>query len=96
MQIYYERGVYSMTSENIIPFSNLENDRIYQNIYGLIELVNKNGSIYKGPIDKKSIKLKNGTLSYVYSTKDNRWFDRAGMPISKPNNLVTRDKNTDD
>ena len=53
----------------IIPFSNLEGDRIYQNLYGTLELINKNGRTYNGSIETKSIKLKSGSLSYVYKTK---------------------------
>jgi hypothetical protein len=77
---------------NITPQSNLGGDRLYQNLYGTMELVNKDGSIYKGKIDTRSIKLSDGSLSYVHLTGDNRWFDRVGMPINKPTNLVTRDK----
>ena len=64
-------------------------DRIYGNIYKQLKLIQKNGSKYKGRIDKKSIKLSDSTLSYVYVTVDNRWFNRQGMPISKPTNLIT-------
>jgi hypothetical protein len=78
---------------NIVPESNLGGDRIYQNLHGTMELVNKNGTLYKGKIDKRSIKLSDGSLSYVHLTADNRWFDRAGIPISKPSNLIVREKN---
>ena len=64
-------------------------DRIYRNIYKQLNLIQKDGSTYTGKIDKKSIKLSDGTLSYVRVTADNRWFDRHGMPIKKPDNLVT-------
>ena len=64
-------------------------DRIYGNIYKQLKLIQKNGSEYKGKIDKKSIKLEDGTLSFVHKTADNRWFNRSGMPISKPTNLIT-------
>ena len=64
-------------------------DRIYGDIYKQLILIQKNGSTYKGRIDKKSIKLSDNTLSYVYVTADNRWFNRQGMPISKPTNLIT-------
>ena len=64
-------------------------DRIYGNIYKQLILIQKNGSEYKGRIDKKSIKLLDGTLGHVYVTADNRWFDKQGMPISKPTNLIT-------
>ena len=80
-------------NETRVPESNLGNDRIYQNLHGTLELVNKNGTIYKGKIDKRSIKLSDGSLGYVHLTGDNRWFDRTGMPISKPNNLIVREKN---
>ena len=64
-------------------------DRIYGNIYKQLNLVQKNGSTYTGKIEKKSIKLADKTLSYVHKTADNRWFDRCGMPIKKPANLIT-------
>ena len=64
-------------------------DRIYQNLHKSLTLIQKNGSVYQGKIDKKSIKLLNGTLGHVHVTADNRWFDSCGMPISKPTNLIT-------
>ena len=85
-------------SDIIIPESNkiysnetkfVAYDRIYGNIYKQLKLIQKNGTEYKGKIEKKSIKLKDGTLSYVHKTADNRWFDRCGMPIKKPTNLIT-------
>ena len=85
-------------SNNIIPESNkhyssetkfVSYDRIYGNIYKQLILIQKNGTEYTGKIDKKSIKLKDGTLSFVHKTADNRWFNRTGMPISKPINLIT-------
>ena len=75
-----------------IVYSNLENDRIYGYVNGNIQLVNKDYSIYKGKINKRSITCQglDGTnfRSYVYETADGRWFDRAGLPIKKPNNLI--------
>ena len=64
-------------------------DRIYGNIYKQLNLIQKNGTEYTGKIEKKSIKLKDGTLSFVHKTADNRWFDRSGMPIEKPHNRIT-------
>ena len=64
-------------------------DRIYQNLHKSLTLIQKNGTTYTGKIEKKSIKLENGTLSFVHKTADNRWFNRTGMPISKPTNLIT-------
>ena len=85
-------------SDNIIPETNkhyssetefVAYDRIYGNIYKQLRLIQKNGIEYKGKIEKKSIKRADGTLSYVHKTADNRWFDKAGMPISKPTNLIS-------
>ena len=85
-------------SDNIIPETNkiyssetkfVAYDRIYGNIYKQLRLIQKNGIEYKGKIEKKSIKLENGTLSFVHVTADNRWFDKAGMPIDKPTNLIS-------
>ena len=85
-------------SDIIIPESNkiyssetkfVSYDRIYGNIYKQLKLIQKNGTEYTGKIEKKSIKLEDGTLSFVHKTTDNRWFNRSGMPISKPTNLIT-------
>ena len=64
-------------------------DRIYQNLHKSLTLIQKNGTTYIGRIEKKSIKLEDGTLSFVHKTTDNRWFNRTGMPIDKPTNLIT-------
>jgi len=83
-------------SDNVIPESNKRGDevidRIYGSITGSLKLILKDGSTYDGKIDKKSIKLSDGTLGHVYNVK-NKWFDRMGLPIDKPDNLVTRDGN---
>jgi len=83
-------------SDKIIPESNKRGDevidRIYGSITGSLKLIFKDGSTYDGKIDKKSIKLSDGTLGHVYNVK-NKWFDRMGLPIDKPENLVTRDGN---
>ena len=83
-------------SDKIIPESNKRGDeiidRIYGSITGSLKLILKDGSTYNGKIDKKSIKLSDGTLGHVYNVK-NKWFDRMGLPIDKPENLVTRDGN---
>ena len=64
-------------------------DRIYSRIFGNVYMIQKDGSQYKGKIEKRSIKLKDGTLGFVYFA-DNKWFERDGLPIDKPENLVTR------
>ena len=73
-------------------FSNLDGDRIYSSINGNIELVNRDNSTYRGKINKRATTEKgldgNNFRSHVYETADKRWFDRAGMPIKKPTNLV--------
>ena len=66
-------------------------DRIYSRIFGDVYMIQKDGTQYRSKIDKRSIKLDDGTLGFVYHA-DDRWFDRSGLPIDKPNNLVTRDK----
>ena len=59
---------------------------------GTLRLIQKDYSTYKGSISKKATTIKgvdgNNFRSYCYVTDDNRWFDRCGMPISKPKNLV--------
>ena len=67
-------------------------DRIYSRIFGNVYMIQKDGSQYKGKIEKRSIKLSDGTLGHVYNVKS-KWFDRTGLPIDKPENLVTRDGN---
>ena len=68
-------------------------DRIYQDLHGHLTVVNKDFTTYKGKINKRSIKLKDGSLSYVHVTDDQRWFNRQGMPIDIPKNLITRKDN---
>ena len=82
-------------SDNILPVSNIIDDkpidRIYQNVSGSLQLILKDGSTYRSKIEKKSIKLDDGTLGHVFHA-DGKWFDRTGLPINKPQNLVTREQ----
>ena len=85
-----------------VPFSNfydwdengkeLYRDRLYGDINGKSRLINKDGTAYSGKIEKRRITIKgidgNNFFSHVYETADGRWFDRGGLPIDKPNNLV--------
>jgi len=70
-------------------------DRIYGSPAsgGHMRLINRDYSQYKGGIHKRAITCKDldGSKfrSYVYVTDDNRWFDRCGLPIEKPSNLVS-------
>ena len=91
-----------MTELKTVPFSNfydwdengkeLYRDRLYGGLTGKDRLVNKDGTVYSGKIEKKRITVKgsdgNNFFSHVYETADGRWFDRGGLPIDKPNNLV--------
>jgi hypothetical protein len=66
-------------------------DRLYGSLTGKMQLVNKNMSIYKGKIHKRSIMIKGKEgkfRSHAYETADGRWFDRAGMPTNSPKNIV--------
>ena len=78
--------------------SNIGKDRIYM-IWKSPELVNKDNSIYKGKIHTRAITCQdlqgNNFRSYVYETADGRWFDRAGLPIDKPTNLVSKNDSDD-
>lgn len=61
-------------------------------------LINRDYTLYEGNIKKKTI-IKKGLdgknfRSYVYVTDDDRWFDRAGLPIAKES--VTLDKEDTD
>ena len=48
-------------------------DRIYTNLHKDLELINKDGTEYSGRIDKRTIKLDDGTLGHVMVTTDERW-----------------------
>tara|TARA_B100000029_G_scaffold431728_1_gene443465 strand:+ start:382 stop:666 length:285 start_codon:yes stop_codon:yes gene_type:complete len=67
-------------------------DRIYGGLHKSDQkLILKDGTRYMGKIEKRSIKLSDGTLGFVhYANK--KWFDRCGMPIDKPINLITREQ----
>ena len=73
-------------------------DRIYGgSVSSPIRLVNKDYTIYKGNITKVSIMVTSSVdnsrfRSYCYKTDDGRWFDRGGLPISKPKQTVTNDQ----
>ena len=91
-----------------VPFSNfydwddngneLYRDRLYgDGLTGKNRLINKDGTKYSGRIDKRRISVKglDGTnfFSHVYETADGRWFDRSGLPIKKPTNMVKQSDN---
>ena len=56
-------------------------------------LIQKDASIYQGTLTKRRITVKRlskeGSFnSHVWETADGRWFDRGGMPIEKPEQLI--------
>jgi|TARA_R110000803_G_scaffold75863_1_gene140220 hypothetical protein len=71
-------------------------DRLYSDLFGGINLIQKNHKEYTGKVHKKrrliSRKSMNGDnvsfYSVCYVTADNRWFDNVGLPIEAPNNSV--------
>ena len=67
-------------------------DRIYQlGITEEMELINKDSTRYKGKIYRRRITLQNidgqNFFAIAYESADGRWFDNAGMPIKKPNQI---------
>ena len=71
-------------------------DRLYSDLFGGINLIQKNHKEYLGKIHKKrrliSKKSINGDnisfYSVCYVTADNRWFDNVGLPIEAPKNSL--------
>ena len=71
-------------------------DRIYSDLFGGMNLIQKNHREYTGKIHKKrrliSRKSINGDnisfYSVCYVTADNRWFDNVGLPIEAPKNSL--------
>jgi uncharacterized protein YdcH (DUF465 family) len=71
-------------------------DRLYSDLFGGINLIQKNHKEYTGKIHKKrrliSKKSTNGDnisfYSVCYMTADNRWFDNCGMSIEAPKNSL--------
>ena len=62
-------------------------DRIYGGLNGVSQLVQKDGSIYKGHLKKFKVGSQTFTL-----TADARWFDNSGMPCQVPKGVDTKDK----
>ena len=72
----------NMKSEDFIYI-----DRIYGGLNGISQLVQKDGSIYKGHLKKFKVGSQTFTL-----TADARWFDNSGMPCQVPKGVDTKDK----
>tara|TARA_B100001057_G_scaffold501025_1_gene619783 strand:+ start:3964 stop:4236 length:273 start_codon:yes stop_codon:yes gene_type:complete len=60
---------------------------------GTLRLIQKDYTTYKGGISRKALTVKGvdgiAFRSYCYVTDDKRWFNRSGMPIDKPKNLLS-------
>jgi len=54
-------------------------NRVYGGLNGVSQLVQKDGSIYKGYLKTLKIGVSTFTL-----TEDGRWFDNSGMPCLVP------------
>ena len=71
-----------------IPITNIVDDkpidRIYGNLYGTKELVQKDGSVYQGRI--MDVRTDGRKFSL---TEDGRWFDNCGMPTDCPKTANT-------
>jgi len=71
-------------------------DRLYSDLFGDINLIQKNHKEYLGKVHKKrrliSHKSADGVntsfYSVCYMTADNRWFDNCGMPIEALKNSL--------
>ena len=73
------------------PLSNFVGGKFIDRIYGsdnTMRLIQEDGSHYSESISIKKRKFKrmDGSTGWqtLYVTKDKRWFDNSGMPISKP------------
>jgi hypothetical protein len=71
-------------------------DRIYGNPHGNLRLIQADYTDYKGKIHKKQLILKgidgNNFKSHCFVTDDGRWFDRTGIPMLKPNDVVEEEE----
>ena len=71
-------------------------DRLYSDLFGGINLIQKNHREYPGKVHKKRRLISHRSAdgvnisfySVCYMTADNRWFDNVGMPIEAPKNSL--------
>lgn len=64
-------------------------DRLYQSFDKSIYMIQADGSTYYGAIKTITTKGKFG-MTQVSFTEDNRWFDRSGKPIPKPDHIDSK------
>ena len=94
-----------MENSNIIIVSNHIGpngepaDRIYGSPAsgGHLRLIQADYTNYKGKIHKKQLTLKgidgNNFKSHCFVTDDGRWFDRTGIPMLKPTEVIEDEDN---
>ena len=71
-------------------------DRLYSDLFGDINLIQKNHKEYLGKVHKKRRLISHKSVdgvnpsfySVCYMTADNRWFDNCGMPIEAQKNSL--------
>ncbi len=68
-------------------------DRLYQTgVTESLELINKDSTRYKGKIHRRRLTVAGldgqNFFAVAYESADGRWFDNAGMPIKKPNQII--------
>ena len=86
-----ESNKYTVVS-NHIGLNGEPVDRLYGSPFGNLRLIQADYTEYKGKIKKKQLIKKgidgNNFKSYCYVTEDGRWFDRGGLPILPPEDIV--------
>ena len=79
---------------NHIGMNGEPEDRIYGSPAsgGQLRLIQADYSTYKGKIHKKQLILRgidgNNFKSHCFVTDDGRWFDRTGIPMLKPTEVI--------
>ena len=93
-----ENNNYTIVS-NHIGMNGEPVDRIYVSPAsgGHLRLIQADYSTYKGKIHKKQLILKgidgNNFKSHCFVTDDGRWFDRTGIPMLKPTEVIEDEDN---
>ena len=93
-----ESNKYTVVS-NHIGLNGEPVDRLYGSPFGNLRLIQADYTEYKGKITKKQL-IKTGIdgnnfKSFCYVTDDGRWFDRGGIPMLPPDDVI-EEENEDD
>jgi hypothetical protein len=93
-----ENNSYTIVS-NHIGMNGEPVDRIYGNPFGQLRLIQADYTEYKGNIKKKQL-IKQGLdgnnfKTFCYVTDDGRWFDRGGISMLPPDDVI-EEENEDD